>query len=148
MKHFINKIELLKLLSLWLPVLIQMGLIFYFSSQPSGSPALDRFPLPAKIGHLGGYGLLGFLLYRAFNENCFEWNRQAAGYSFITAFFYGLTDELHQSFVPGRNASAGDVLINAAGILLALGLIRFVINGVFCDQFKYLSRKINTHKGF
>jgi len=135
--------QVLFLISFWLPVAVQMGLIFYFSSQPSGSPALERFPLPAGPGHLGGYGLLALLLYRAFNKGFLGWNLRAAGYTFLAAFIYGITDEFHQTFVPGRQASVSDVFINAVGIALALVVIRFMINGWFYRRCYNFSRKIS-----
>ncbi len=141
MKYFLNK-KALVLISLWLPVAIQMGLIFYFSSQPSGSPTLDKFPLPAGIGHLGGYGLLGLLLYRAFNGTLLGWDLRAARSSFAFAFIYGVFDEIHQYFVPGRQALLSDVFINGTGVLLALLVVRFAINGALYKQCCYLSRKI------
>ena len=113
-----------KLVSLWLPVVVQMGLIFYFSSQPAGSPALERFPTPPGFGHLVGYALLGFLLYRALYGSLLGWNLIAARNTFIIGVLYAVSDELHQLFVPGRHASVTDVGIDAAGILLALLVIR------------------------
>ncbi len=38
------------------------------------------------------------------------------------AFLYAITDEFHQTFVPGRNGNCIDVMIDGAGILGALGL--------------------------
>lgn len=110
--------------SLWLPVLLQMGLIFYFSSQPAGSPTLERFPTPPGFGHLVGYALLAFLLYRALSGSLLGWNLIAARNTFIIGVLYAISDELHQLFVPGRHASAADVGIDAAGILLALLVVR------------------------
>ena len=34
------------------------------------------------------------------------------------AFLYGLTDEIHQAFVPGREASALDVMADGAGAMI------------------------------
>ncbi len=111
---------------LWVPVLAQMSLIFYFSAQPGGSAVLESFPLPAGLGHLGGYGLLGLFLYRAFNRGLWGWSFQAAKYSMLVAVVYALSDELHQLFVPGRQAALTDVFIDAAGALLALAAIRLL----------------------
>lgn len=143
MKRGISKEQIPVLAGLWLPVVIQMGLIFYFSSQPSGSPALELFPLPAGIGHLGGYGLLALFLYRAFNKGFLGWSWRAAGYTFLGAFIYGVTDEIHQFFVPGRQALLSDLFINAIGIGLALAAIRFIINGWFYKRGLECSRKIS-----
>ena len=143
MKRGISKEQIPVLAGLWLPVVIQMGLIFYFSSQPPGSPALELFPLPGGIGHLGGYGLLALLLYRALNKGFRGWSWRAAGYTFLAAFVYGITDEIHQSFVPGRQALLSDLFINAIGIGLALAAIRFIINGWFYKRGVECSRKIS-----
>ena len=142
MKRGISKEQIPVLTGLWLPVVIQMALIFYFSSQPSGSPALERFPLPAGIGHLGGYGLLALLLYRAFNRGFLGWSLKPGIYTFLVAFSYGITDEIHQSFVPGRQALVSDVFINAAGIVLALIVVRFIINGWVYKRISGYSKKI------
>lgn len=119
-----RKEQALGLIIYWLPALIQMGLIFYFSSQPEGSKVLESFPTPPGIGHLIGYAILGFLLYRAFNQGLFGWSLLAARNAFILGFIYAVTDELHQLFVPGRQAAITDVGIDTAGILLGLLLVK------------------------
>ena len=121
----------LYLLGLWVPVLLQMALIFYFSAQPAGSPSLESFPLPAGIGHLGGYGLLGLLLYRAFNRGLVGWNLVSARNTFVVGFLYAISDELHQMYVPGRTPAVSDVVIDAAGIILALLFIGLVVNPLY-----------------
>ena len=108
---------------LWIPVFIQMGLIFYFSSQPGGSPTLDKFPLPAGLGHFLGYGLLGLLLYRALNNGFTNWSIIAARNAFIIGLLYAICDEVHQFFVPGREASIFDVLIDTAGLAVAQAVL-------------------------
>ena len=106
-----------------------MSLIFYFSAQPKGSPALEGFPLPGWLGHLGGYALLALLFYRAFNGGYKGWSFQSAVKTFAAAFVYALSDEFHQLFVPGRQAALTDVAIDTAGILLALYLLRLPAKG-------------------
>lgn len=111
------------MVSIWVPVLIQMGLIFYFSSQPSGSPALERFPFSPGIGHLVGYAILGVLLYRAFNGGLSGWSTKAAGHVLIVGVVYAVSDEVHQLFVTGREASLLDIVIDILGILAALLMV-------------------------
>lgn len=108
----------------WGPVVLQMGLIFYFSHQPSGSPVLESFPFTAVIGHLGGYGLLALLLYRALAGGWREWDFRVAVITFLVAFLYGVTDEVHQYFIPGRECTFIDLLINGAGAICALLAVR------------------------
>ncbi|MGM0653228.1 MAG: VanZ family protein [Bacillota bacterium] len=114
----------LDLIIYWLPALIQMALIFYFSSQPEGSKVLESFPTPPGIGHLVGYAILAVLLYRAFNRGLFGWSGVAARNAFIVSLIYAVSDEIHQLFVPGRQASIADVGIDTAGILLGLLLVK------------------------
>ncbi|NLI69240.1 MAG: VanZ family protein [Firmicutes bacterium] len=116
--------RIFKQILLWGPVLIQMGLITYFSSQPAGSDVLKSFPLPAKVGHLCGYALLALLLYRASNGHLQGWNNRAAVVAFLISLIYGSFDEYYQSYIPGRGSSLVDVAIDGAGALLSLGIFR------------------------
>ncbi len=116
--------RIFKQILLWGPVLVQMGLITYFSSQPAGSDVLDSFPLPAKVGHLCGYALLALLLYRASNGHLQGWNIRAAVVALSISLLYGLCDEYYQSYIPGRGSSLMDVAIDGAGALLFLGIFR------------------------
>jgi VanZ family protein len=99
-----------------------MGLIFYMSSLPAGRvPDYGRLDALVKKGaHAFGYGLLSLSYYYALPR------RLGRGYrailSLIMAVLFALSDEYHQSFVPGRNASLRDVLIDGVGATLALSL--------------------------
>ena len=110
-------------ISLWGPVLLQMGLIFFFSAQPKDSPMLESFPTPPGLGHFIGYAILGLLLYRAFNGglgNDLGWSRSAAFKTLLVGAAYAVSDEVHQLFVPGRECSVADLAIDTAAILFVL----------------------------
>lgn len=65
-----------------------------------------------------GYGLLALSYWRAFDFK--EGKRWVI---WLLAVLYALTDEFHQSFVPGRSASIWDVLIfDNFGALISLWL--------------------------
>jgi VanZ family protein len=117
-------VDYIKKAVFWGPVIAWMAVIFYFSAQPKGSPSLEHFPAPAGVGHFVGYAVLGFLLYRAFNGGLESWNRRAAGLAILTGFLYAVSDELHQLFVPGREAEVYDVMVDSGGVIGALLLIR------------------------
>ncbi|MDH4028936.1 MAG: VanZ family protein [Nitrospirota bacterium] len=92
-----------------------MGLIFYLSSRSSFH--LPRLPENSdKIIHICLYMPLAYLLFLSLRESGFKKN------VFITAVViaavYGISDELHQYFVPGRNASAWDALADLTGAFL------------------------------
>jgi len=114
----------LTLLSLWLPVILWAGFIFYLSSVPH-LRFLDNNLwdfVVRKIGHMGVFGILARLLARALmGSTLWPWKRIFAA-SLLLTCLYASTDEYHQSFTPGRHASAVDVAIDTAGAWLALGL--------------------------
>ena len=102
-----------------------MGLIFYLSSL---SP--DEFPeVPTaswfdawvdELAHIFLYGVLAAL----FASSLWGWN---PGYQIrwaliaaITATLYGISDEFHQSFVAGREASTKDVAVDALAAIAAV----------------------------
>jgi len=111
----------------WLPVVIWAILIFALSAQPNlrfvPDAGLDF--IVRKLGHMGVFGILALLLWRALARTT-AW-RWPWAWAFALAILYAASDELHQGFVAGRHPSASDVGIDAAGALIALvvvGLIR------------------------
>jgi VanZ family protein len=71
-----------------------------------------------KGGHMIGYGLLALAFWRMF-----EFGQDRFWLSWLLAVLYALTDEFHQSFVPGRTPSLVDALFfDALGALIALWL--------------------------
>jgi VanZ family protein len=92
----------------WLAVIFWAGLIFAFSSQ-SHLPYPHRFSVASvsTVGHAFVYFTLSALLYWAFRGHGAE-PVVAAILAATCAFVYGLSDEWHQSFVPGRDSSLAD----------------------------------------
>jgi VanZ family protein len=77
-----------------------------------------------KLAHCCEYAILGLLLYHSFEpRNPRGWNVRSAFGALLVAGLFSLTDEYHQSFVPGRTASLVDSGIDTAGALLALVLL-------------------------
>lgn len=99
----------------WLPVLAYMSLIFYLSSLPSVSVPTIGVSFSDKLYHVAEYFGLSVLLFRASRKSGF-----AYAFSIIFASFYGITDEFHQLFVPGRMFSVYDMIANAIGASLIL----------------------------
>jgi VanZ family protein len=105
-----------KIFKLWFPVIIWAGLIFYLSSISNLKTNLEYDFILRKIAHIAEYFIFTFLLYRAF-KGSFSMNIfQLFIYPATLSFFYAVSDEFHQSFVPGRSASIRDVLIDTIGI--------------------------------
>ncbi len=100
----------------WGPAVAYAGLIFYLSAQSS-------FPVPGrlwdfdKVIHFIEYGVFAVLLMRATGS---------PPISLLIAALYGVSDELHQSFTPGRDCSAFDALADCigAGVVCGVAVLR------------------------
>ena len=104
----------------WLPALLTMGIIFWFSSQLSTE--LPNFDWADKIvkksGHVLEYAIVAYWYWHALGM---EKDRRRLAW--LLAVLYAVTDEFHQSFVPGRYPSVWDVLIfDNFGALIGLWL--------------------------
>jgi VanZ family protein len=99
------------LASTWLPAVAWAAVIFALSSIPALSTGLGTWDLVLrKLGHFAEYAVLGLLLMRA----------TRALPTFVLGALYAVSDEVHQSFVRGREAAAGDVAIDVAGVVLGI----------------------------
>ncbi|WP_420643250.1 VanZ family protein [Candidatus Leptofilum sp.] len=104
----------------WLPLLLAMGVIFFASHQPAVDlPDFGLWDLTfKKLGHFLAYGVLALLAFRA----VLDWQRPYLT-TFLIVFLYALSDEFHQTFVPGRNGTLVDVVIDMCGALSCLWLL-------------------------
>ncbi|MBI5102554.1 MAG: VanZ family protein [Nitrospirae bacterium] len=76
-----------------------------------------------KLAHMSEYFILGMLLFRAFRGGVAGLSLgRCVLYSFSAAVLYAASDEYHQSFVSGRTASVADVLFDASGAFIAVGV--------------------------
>ena len=110
----------------WLPVIIWMGVIFIGSSIGSlpriGGKTSDA--VFHRIAHIIEYAILGVLTLRALSKERPITKREIISVLVISAL-YGVTDEFHQRFTPGRSSEASAVLFDAAGGLIGAWLYRW-----------------------
>jgi len=136
------------LLSSWLPVVLGMALIFGASTDLMSSGRTSRFIGPflrwflpdlqeqtvkhvqlavRKCAHVTEYAILALLLYRALRRSrgidARQWCHCCACGAFVIALLYAASDEWHQSFVPSRDGTLHDVIIDGAGAALGLLLL-------------------------
>jgi VanZ family protein len=111
-------------LTLWVPPIALMALIFTLSAQPDLSSGLGTIDLILrKLAHMAEYGLLVFLWWRPLRALTSE--RAAVGLALAIAIAYAASDEFHQTFVEGRHGTPVDVLIDSVGMVaVALLLLR------------------------
>jgi len=128
-----------------------MGLIYYFSSQPSIQSvqtsngvvlaiykvyaflfsnviSYDRFcelyfkPI-RKLAHFSEFGMLGLFMYLNVKE---YFKKHLILLSTLFSGLYAISDEIHQIFVAGRYCAIGDMLIDTSGSLCAILLIHLI----------------------
>ncbi|MBM4458847.1 MAG: VanZ family protein [Chloroflexi bacterium] len=108
----------------WATVLAWMSLIFYLSAQPDLPNLTPGVPHLAEIGgHLTVYGVLAVLLWWALRG---AGVRRSTAWALALTALYGASDELHQSFVPGRTMTAVDLAFDVVGAGLGLLAARWV----------------------
>lgn len=156
----------LKKLILWGFVIIWMGSILAFSSQPAdvskkqssyfvsiaqkfivgferkfNIKLLDFSHLDTlvrKTAHIFNYCLLTILLIYAYLSIHLS-TKQSLLHSFQSSLLFSILDELYQTFVPGRSGMFGDILIDQIGTIIALFLVFLVMR-----KFTIIKRKMNT----
>lgn len=110
----------------FIPSILWMSVIFYFSTRSTtgvgGTNETDRF-LILKSFHLMEYAFLAFLLSFAILKK--KW-------VVIFAYLYAISDEIHQSFTPGRSPRFQDTLIDLIGILIGI----LIFNKIFSFKSK------------
>ncbi|MEM7393782.1 MAG: VanZ family protein [Verrucomicrobiota bacterium] len=99
----------------WIPPVAWALVIFALSAMPPRDKPGFYFPGFDKIAHLGVYGILGFLVFMAFIRETRKTPGAAFVLSILIASLYGLSDEWHQSFVPGREVEAMDWVADTFG---------------------------------
>lgn len=112
----------------WGPAVLQMALIFAISS-------LHNAPIPDgvsdKFVHSLGYLILAVAMFRGFAGGSYggiSWRSGALAVG--SSVLYGLSDEFHQRFVPGRTAAWDDVAADSRGAVSGAALvgILYIIN--------------------
>jgi len=128
----------------WAPVLLWMLLIFAGSTSLGAGSNTSRILGPLlnfffpgvepetiaglrlvirKLAHFTEYAVLSALLWRALARGRAGWQASIAGQAWLLAVLYAMSDEFHQSFVPGRVGTPVDVMIDAAGAAGGLALL-------------------------
>ena len=114
----------------WGPVCGYAGLIFYLSAQPHPEthlPFVTHFS--DKVLHVIEYAVLGALCYRAIRGSGNDsWRQQAVPVAILLASSYGMSDEVHQAFVPFRESSWLDWLADTVGAALGVTAMRLLLS--------------------
>jgi len=107
------------------PVLMMAMLWRLSSREPDGKPDSTLHSLLHNSMHVVAYGCLAAAVWLA-------WSRRPVAAvqvfrsrgAWLIATLYGVVDEVHQAYVPGRVSSVADVASDAIGAALAVVLLR------------------------
>lgn len=103
-----------------------VGVIFYLSHQP-GTQEQPLFPMQDKFLHFMAYAVLGFLVMGSVRATAHGYRPQQAWLISLLVGLYGVADEFHQYFIPGRMADGFDVMADIAGGLLGVWLMYYLV---------------------
>lgn len=101
----------------WAPVILYAVAIFYVSSLPVSE--ISGIKIDLSLVHIPEFFLLSYLVFNALSTSQLDLHYIAL-LSIIISTLYGVTDELHQIYVPGRYFSFSDILFNFIGSSLIL----------------------------
>ena len=103
------------------PVTLVMGIIFFLSHQSGHSFSLPDIVNIDKLLHCLLYAVLGLAALVALPPQF--WQQRpflSSGVIVLFCLLYGISDEFHQSFIPGRSCDVFDVVADASGGVLAV----------------------------
>ena len=103
----------------WLLPIFWAAVIFFASSIPQLDTPF-HFQDSDKLLHLLAYLPLGFLLYYAMTETPQLFTKRRETWAVLLGALYGASDEMHQYFVPGRNADFLDFAADTVGVFLGV----------------------------
>lgn len=72
---------------------------------------------PDKVAHFFLYAGFGLFLYLTLRNSSNPVENPFI-YAIVLGILYGATDEIHQSFVPGRSSSLGDLFADSLGLII------------------------------
>jgi VanZ family protein len=125
-------LEKKKVVLVYIPLIIYWCLLLMGTSLPA--PDVPSFGVSDKFVHFGAYLGLAVLLSISFhyqNKNLLLKKNFLIATLIIVAF-YGLLDEFHQSFIPGRSSEFFDWLADFLGAAAGITFVYYLMK-----QFKY-----------
>ncbi len=106
-------------------LVVWLGVIFFFSAQTTigAKPGITFEVVLRKIAHFFEFFILTFLVYKTADTYRPGKGERNLWIAVIGAVLYAVSDELHQSMVPGRRAAGIDVMIDSFGVFMMAILI-------------------------
>jgi VanZ family protein len=136
-----------KLIKWWLPALVWMGIIFVGSSIGDvprvGGRTTDGFV--HRAAHVIEFAVLGALLLRALSKER-PVSRREIIITLILVALYGVSDELHQRFTPGRSSEGVSVVFDVVGGIIGAWAWRWWVSTATQRINESASRRISDRQ--
>jgi VanZ family protein len=119
----------------YVPLLVYWFIIFIGTTLPS-SQLPNIGPLSDKAKHFIAYFLLSVMLDFALSfQKKKPWlSKYSNFFTFIIVALYGILDEIHQSFIPGRSCDINDWYADISGAFLGMILAFLLKKSAFCNR--------------
>ncbi|MCD6413737.1 MAG: VanZ family protein [Elusimicrobia bacterium] len=115
----------------WFAAIFWARLIYFFSSIPGISTGLGFWDfILRKCAHMFEFAYLCILLVLGLRKTFDISHSKTFFLAGFASLLYAASDEFHQTFVANRDGNLGDILIDSAGILIA---ILFIEKGGLCE---------------
>ena len=128
-----NNIKTITRIILIIIIIFISGTIFSFSSQDSEKSSGVSGKITAHFSIYAALGLSVISLTFTYDIK----NKKRILITLISGVLYAISDEIHQTFIPGRSGQVTDVMIDSAGIILSI-LIFMGINKIYKIRTKKL----------
>lgn len=110
--------KIMTVLMRMIPMLVVMTVIFLLSHQTGDDDSFTLLPGMDKLAHMAAYAVLAASTLFAFGKQKNVHPQKAIVLTVVFCLLYGLSDEFHQSFIPGRTVSVYDLLADGVGSAL------------------------------
>jgi VanZ family protein len=89
----------------------------------------DVLSFSDKLKHFGAYSVLAFLLYFALSlqKKYDALSNYALFFTILITAFYGLFDEIHQIYIPGRYFDWWDLLADVVGGIIGILIAKYIV---------------------
>lgn len=103
----------------WIITILIAIVIFYLSSQSfeKGAPG-PAFPWKAFLYHLLAFFFFAFFLTISMTKGNYKYKHLIL-IAVVIGMLYGISDELHQAFVPNRACTFQDFMTDSVGVMMA-----------------------------
>jgi VanZ family protein len=119
-------LEKRKVMLVYFPLTLYWIILFTATTLPGQD--LPNLGISDKIEHFSAFFVLAILLNLAliYQRRSYVLFKNASIATIIITLSYGVIDEIHQLFIPGRSADIRDWLADSSGVILGIILLNLL----------------------